>query len=274
MSYNWYIENELEPALAWADSQDGRNFIRCFGPKAFYNLLYNQRDEILEALYMITFKGVPLYIGEAVKPYKRWLVHLWHMRFEPELYFGLVAAEVENISFSILRHGISDSAERKAAELELRAEYCPILNPAELGNHCRSKAARYDAVHKWFNNPAKLNAAIDFVVNSCPWVWGWREAIHQTPCFKPSEDKISYGLPRRIEECLERMPKAERRSVYRTTATQLGGYNVTARTVITCLAQILDGVSSLDELQKMAIQAAMIQTKIRLDFIKSMDCSA
>lgn len=266
----WYIKNELEPAIAYADSKEGMEWIKEHFP-SLENLVYQRRDEILGYEYSINYSTTPIYIGEALKS-ARLLVHLYHMRFQPEIYFGVSNEEILSglIKINILRTGIYSKADRVKEELILRKEQCPIVNPANLGDRCISKNERFDNVHKWYNIPEKLSEAINTAVYRCPFAFCWTELRRNTPCCNYKDLDLAYGFARRVEEIINGMTSEEYLDLNRNIAIFMGnGYWINKKVLIEVLSKLLYGYESEKAVLNAGIMAANMQMRIRRNFIKS-----
>lgn len=267
---NWYLEHELYPAIEFSKTEEGRDWIENHFPY-LVERIYEKGDELLGYEYLVGRGGVPLYIGEALKP-ARLLVHLMHLHDQPELYFGVDAEEIESglVEISILETGILDIEARRARELELRKQYKPILNPAELGDKCIPRKERYGEVHKWYNDIARLGKAIEIAVYQCPFAFGWNEVLRRTPCCDYGELEIPYGLEKRISEYLDSLDKEEYCRLSNMICYLVGnGYHVTKYTLIKVLSRLLSGMESEEDVLKMGIMAARAQIMIREQFLKN-----
>lgn len=269
-NYEWYVENELTPALNWANSTDGMEFLTNKIKRTICNNVLFHSDDVLNKCYLITYKGIPLYLGETVRPWERAAVHLYHMATEPERYFGISSEELMDIDIVLIGKSIPDRDERRAAELKYREQYSPILNPARFKDRCIPKDKRYTEVHRFYNDMSKLGSVIAFVVFESGFCWGWTETMHKTYCCNPADVEVPDGLSTRIQEYISGLSKIEKRKLYMAVAIHVGGCTITTKTLVTVLTRILAGFESEEDIKKMAARATKRQIKIRMDFLKEM----
>lgn len=271
-NFKWYIENELNKALAWADSGEGKKWIfEHFG--TLYDLLYHKRDAILGYEYVILFQTTPIYLGEALKP-ARIIVHLWHLYNDPESYFGVSSDEIESglITISVIETGILDKADREKRELELRKKFCPVINPSQYGNRCISRNSRFDRVHEWYNNRDRLGKAINTLAYKCPFAFGWNEVFRKTPCFNYNkiDDFLPYGFKQRIETYVNTINKEDYIALNHSVASLIAnGFHIEKRMLVEVLCRLLFSFTSEEDVVNAGLLAANIQIAIREQFIQS-----
>ncbi len=246
MSFEWYVENELEPALEWIDTPDGKDFVSTYFSD-IYSKIYGNREDMLFSNYIFTFKNIPNYIGEAIKPWKRLVVHLWHLRYEPKKYFGVETSELKYVKYKLLGDKYSDTKERQDMEITFRQEYCPVLNPAILRNKCISKPTRYKQVHLWYNDWDKLSMVMEllsFVDYKIP---GSEKALDNT-----LDSKLPYGLEQRISMYIDSLNRNSRKELLHKLSLIAGKDSyVHTNTAIKMLARTLSGYKTKEKLVRM-----------------------
>lgn len=246
LSFEWYVENELEPALEWIDTPDGKDFVSTYFSD-IYSKIYGNREDVLNSNYIFTFKNVPNYIGEAVKPWKRLVVHLWHLRFEPKKYFGVRPNEMKYMKYKLHGDQYNDSTERKAMEITYRQEFCPVLNPASYGDKCIKKPTRYKQVHLWYNDWDKLSMVMEllsFVDYKIP---GSEKALDNT-----LDSKLPYGLEQRISMYIDSLDRNSRKELLHKLSLIAGKDSyVRTNTAIKMLARTLSGYKTEEKLVRM-----------------------
>lgn len=275
--FKWYVKHELQPAISFVDSNTGLSFIKKEFPE-LVTAIYNNREDVLFTHYVIKYKGVVIYIGESVKPYKRICVHIHHLYLDPQAYFGLTSSEVNNVTFEVLGAKYYNEISRKQAELSLRRQLAPVINPPSFGDHCILRNCRYSAIHHiWFNNPDKLKFAIETLVYKCPWSIDWREA-HKTAlkmgkgwsdlAFTDIDyegEGIPYGLEHRIDEYFSSLSKEE----YKRLSLNMGailGYKAYVRrnTMLKVLTVVLSNTPD----EKTVVKRGMVVARNFMEEIK------
>ena len=273
-NYEWYIKNELNPALAWKESTEGQAFLS----EHFPNLLKLDPKQDIFRCYLIR-KGLRLlYAGEARRA-GRLIVHAWHLSSSDEVaraYFGVSESEVKDITIELDSEVIPDPAARKERELQLRRKLHPILNPAELGDRCIPRAQRYDAVHEFYQDDKALEHSIRFVLFEAPFMYGWTAlARKKTPCCNNEEIEIPSDLPYLIDEYFNGLTRTERRKHLKQIAFLLGeGFYVRRSFAITLLSRVL----AQNPLEKDSInlisRGCELQIKQRQRLLNEINCLA
>ena len=265
----WYIKRELEPALAWKETTEGQTFLS----EHFPDLLEMDPKEDIFRCYLIR-KGLRLlYAGEARRA-GRLIVHAWHLSAEEEArtYFGVDESEVKDITIELDSEVIPDPVARKERELQLRRQLHPILNPAELGDHCIPRAKRYAAVHEWFQE--NLENAIRFVLFEAPFMYGWNAlARKKTPCCNNEDIDIPRDLPYLIEEYFNGLTRTERRKHFKQIAFLLGeGFYVRRAFAITLLSRVLAQNPLEKDSINLVTRGCELQIKQRQRLLTELNC--
>lgn len=262
----WYLKHELEPAMAWADSQNGKDFIN----NHFHDWmtdLYRCGDNPIGVDYIIRRGTTPIYIGECLK-LNRLFVHFWHMAIAPQEYFGLDSDEIDEVTVEVAAKGILNPVKRKQKELALREKYLPVLNPPALGDSCIPRAARYDAVHNLYNDNANLSAAIDLLLET-PWAWGWNQALRKTPCYDYNSSELAYGLEARVGEYIDSLSRSKRNELFVKIATFMGsGFYVKRSVAVKILSRLLLEIKSREQLIQLASLSSRCTIKRCSDFLE------
>lgn len=241
--YDWYTENEFNPAMQWLETEEAHGFIHTHFPE-LETILYNDPDRELNAAYIFYFRSTPLYIGEAVI-YSRFCVHMWHMCRDTKEYWGIAPEEVEHITLNIDTRILPDRDARLERERELIEQMKPILQ--QKGNdRCILRKDRYSAVHAWYNNRKRLGEVITFVIENASAYFGWPELYRdKTPCCdNRTQIIIPYGLAERITEYILSLNKTKRADLLRHLAQSMGGgYWIPVKSAVRVLSRLL----SVDE---------------------------
>ena len=122
-----YLREEFAPAQLWADSDEGRKFIRDKIPSL--DKLRSKEDAVLAACYGIWINGVNCYAGQSLRTVRRLYVHAANLFFEPEVYFGIRKEEIRSIEMKILTPPIFSKPARLAMEESLVRSLDPVLQP-------------------------------------------------------------------------------------------------------------------------------------------------
>lgn len=153
-SFQDYLNKVYNPAQDWACTKEGQALM------SQTNIEESNFDAVLCAVYGIYINGVLVYVGEAVKPFRRAIVHLFNMkRYTTE--WGMTKQELENakIEWKIIEREIRDKDDRESKELYYIHSLEPILQESEGGNdHCvRSIVERRKRMKTCFSNQGIKN---------------------------------------------------------------------------------------------------------------------
>lgn len=250
-SEQWFLDNIRKPAQAFLASEEGHAFVRAHFGDEFADTLYERMDEPLCRLYLIRYKGIPLYRGESVKPYARLGDHIFHMHEDSRSYFGLEEHELPFVTFEVGSLSYSDLSERRAAEMAAIMSDLPILQGR---NHlCILRKDRYYEVHKWYNDRDEIAKVIEkSVFGPGRYCIEWRDFVHGNPCLNWSEQELDETLTVRIGQFVDALSREDRRKLLHQLAQNLGGSGyVTTRMAKIILARLFDGNETLDDFFKM-----------------------
>lgn len=267
--YDWYVENELKPALEWLETEEAKHFIPVHFPE-LGNILYHNPDKPFDSAYTFYLRTATLYIGEAAQ-YSRLAVHMWHMYREPETYFGIRPEEVKYVRFLKDNETLPIREDRIRREQALISMKKPILQQGNK-DRCIPRNDRYQEVHKWYNNSDKLAEVIIFVAINASGYFGWHELYRaKTPCCDNRTLEIPYGLAERIEEYINSLKRKDRAKLLLRMAQNIGGgYWTTRKATVTILSRLLavDDPHDLISMVQMAAKYRIQQDQKMLSAIE------
>lgn len=125
-NFQEYLDKIYNPAQDWARTKEGQTLI------SQTNLEESNLDVVLCAIYGIYVNDILIYIGEAVKPFRRAIVHLFNMKcYTTE--WGMTKQELKaaKIEWKIMEPEIRDKYDRKFKELYYIHLLKPILQDSE-----------------------------------------------------------------------------------------------------------------------------------------------
>ena len=264
-SEQWFLENIRKPAQAFLASEEGHAFVRAHFGDEFADTLYERMDEPLCRIYLIRYKGIPLYRGESVKPYARLGDHIFHMHEDSRSYFGLEEHELPFVTFEVGSLSYSNLSERRAAEGAAILSDLPILQGK---NHlCILRKDRYDATHTWYNDRDQIAKAIEKTVfGPGRYCVQWRDFVYGNPCLKWSEQELDETQTVRIGQFVDALSREELRSLLHQLAQNLGGSGyVTTRMAKLILTRLFDGNETLDDFfQMMQLSSDIISQNLKV----------
>ncbi len=259
----WFLDTIRIPAQAFLESDEGHAFVHEHFSSEFEKLLYSQMDEALCRMYLIRYKGTPMYRGEAVKPLSRLGDHIYHMHVDPMQYFGVEESELEFISFEVDPVSYPDMMTRREHELEQIRKELPILQGQ---NHrCIPRKDRYAAVHQWYNDAATLKTAVDCAVfGPGKYCVNWGDYLRGNPCLKWNDEELDTMLAARISDYIDSLTGKERRAFLKQLAANLGSsYFIHIKTAKLVLTRLFDGTEIEDFYTMMRISADLIRKNLQ-----------
>ncbi len=126
-AFQRYLQNDFDPAQAWAASASGSRFIRTKIPSL--EILKSREKDVMAAVYAIYLNGRLVYIGQSLRTVRRLYVHAYHIATDPLTYFGIYSNEIESIEVKILTPPIYKETIRLSEEASCVRSMQPLLQP-------------------------------------------------------------------------------------------------------------------------------------------------